>query len=123
MGNLARACLATLTVLSLGAATAGCESYSERVSCSNGTVLDDEGKCIAPPVPDGGTPAIVDCISLCAATPSWTATQIECLKASLELLGPLPTACETLETEEDCMACVAAAGAIDSLCAMATSCL
>lgn len=117
-----RVTLMALALLALGALAPGCESYSERISCTNGTVLDDEGDCVAPPVPDGGV-SIADCAELCAMIPGWTEEQVTCLQGNLMRAGPLPADCETLETELECTACVAAVGADDTSCALSASCL
>lgn len=105
-----------------GTLLAGCESYTERVSCTNGRVLNDDGDCVPPPVPDGGV-SIDSCATLCAMIPSWTDTQVMCLQSNLSLAGPLPTECQTLTTEAECDACVTAAGATDPQCQLASSCL
>lgn len=117
-----RAAVAAVALLVVGLLAPGCETYSERISCSNGTVLNDDGDCVPPPVPDGGV-SIASCAELCAMIPSWTAPQVECLQTNLMMAGPLPPECMTLATEADCTACVAAVGVDDTACALSSSCL
>lgn len=112
--------LAPLTlVLALGAI--GCESYSESVSCSMGTVLDENDRCVAPPTPDGGT-AIETCDALCAELGSWSAERVGCLEEQLGAFGPPPAECMTDLTEPaSCGACITAAGVTDLQCATTPS--
>lgn len=107
--------LAPLTlVLALGAI--GCESYSESVSCSMGTVLNEEDRCVPPPAPDGGT-AIETCAALCDAVASWTPDRVSCLREQLSAFGPPPAECTMDLTDvPTCNACVIALGATDAQC-------
>ena len=116
-----RAVLAALVLLAAGT-IAGCESYAETRTCQNGTVFDENGDCVLPPVPDGGV-SIETCAELCAMIPDWTAEQVECLQGNLSLAGPLPTECAVLATTADCEACVGAVGATDLQCGLSRSCL
>ncbi len=106
----------------LGPAVAGCESFAERISCTSGTVLAEDGSCVRPPTPDGGV-SIDDCAGLCAMIEGWTDAQVTCLQGNLMRAGPLPTECQTLDTEADCGACVTALGATDAQCQTSVSCL
>lgn len=105
-------------ILMLGAAAiGGCQKYSDRVSCSSGTVLDENDECVPPPVPDGGV-AVTTCAELCELASSWSTTQVDCLQTSLAAAGPPPAACMVDLTDvASCNACLTVAGGTDSSCA------
>lgn len=108
-------------LVALLALTSGCIEYTDRVACSNGTVLNDDDECVPPPVPDGGV-AIATCAELCTAMTSFDPAQTMCVSELLAMAGPLPDECMTdLNVEANCMACVAASSTADSNCALAGS--
>jgi hypothetical protein len=108
-----------MLLLAFGAAVFGCQKYADRVSCSSGTVLDENDQCVPPPVPDGGV-TVSTCAELCDLVASWSTTQVECLQASLGAAGPPPAECMADLTDvASCNACVGATGAPDSSCATA----
>ncbi|MFK7985683.1 MAG: hypothetical protein AB8I08_06595 [Sandaracinaceae bacterium] len=110
-----------LSVLAALPLVGGCIEYTDRVMCSNGTVLNDDDDCVAPPVPDGGV-SIATCSDLCAAMTTFDAAQTTCVTDLLAMAGPLPAACmEDLNVEANCSACVAASSTADMNCAVAGS--
>ncbi|MEQ8452677.1 MAG: hypothetical protein RLO52_06425 [Sandaracinaceae bacterium] len=109
--------VASLVIAACG--VAGCETYTESVSCSMGQVLNEEDRCVPPPAPDGGV-TIETCSALCEDAVSWTPERISCLREQLGMFGPLPTECTMdLTATATCGACVAAVGATDDQCASA----
>lgn len=112
-----RSALAALLLLT--PMVSGCIEYTDRVICSNGTVLDDDDECVPPPAPDGGV-SIATCADLCAAMTAFDAGQTMCVQNLLGMAGPPPAACmEDLTVEANCTACVSAAGVGDAMCATA----
>ena len=49
--------VASLVIAACG--VAGCETYTESVSCSMGQVLNEEDRCVPPPAPDGGVTIVM----------------------------------------------------------------
>jgi hypothetical protein len=118
LGGLA----AVAALLACGALAPGCVEYTERQMCSMGSVLNEEGDCVAPPVRDGGV-AIESCDELCAMAPDITEEQLGCLRELIMMAGPLPSACADLATTDGCQGCITAVGLDDMACSLATSCL
>jgi hypothetical protein len=103
------------------AAIAGCETYTESVSCGMGTVLDEEDDCVAPPPPDGGV-EVTTCAELCDLVTGFDADQLACLQGMFGAFGAPPVECTMDLTDlATCNACTAAAGASDMQCATAGS--
>jgi hypothetical protein len=109
-----------LLAVTLAVLAAGCQDFAETVSCRMGLVLDEEDRCVPPPVPDGSVVAST-CEELCALAPTFSEEQLECLERNLAGLGPLPPACMNLSTTDDCLACTAELGATDAACATASA--
>lgn len=110
-----------LAVLAVLPAISGCIEYTDRVMCSNGTVLNDDDECVPPPTPDGGV-SIATCAELCAAMTAFDAAETMCVTDLLAMAGPLPAECmEDLNVEANCSACVAASSTDTSSCALAGS--
>lgn len=111
-----RAALRFALVAALATLGAGCETFAETVGCGMGLVLDEDDRCVPPTRPDGGE-GVTSCVALCAQVPTWSAERRACLETQLATFGALPEVCVGIESTEQCLECVATAGATDAACA------